>query len=1002
MPTSAPWHRASFERFLTVSLPQLLASRLPLGGYGVTRTGETTCCIELSLGTGESEVTLTFDDLPMPDVEGVFWRAGKPYVVLPTASCDDLDLAEIRCVGEQIAADIAARLGEAPDNLPWDETLARGWLPLDAWIGGFLERSAQALDTTNSLCRRSYLRRLSLTNRETLFTPGHYGRTCPIETPENPNIGRVLAVARGATIRDGRLVIEDTRPAATLGLCAALIPFLEHDEPCRLTMGANMMRQWLTPPDPEPALVQTGFEPDDAAHWCGRNLITAFVPWGLDSFEDAILLSETCARRFAYPQPIQPGDKLSNRHGAKGVVSRIVPDAEMPHLPDGTAVDLVYDCMGLYSRLTFGQVREALMGRIAQHEGVPAIVPPFAAPSAEELRERLGRDGLPEDGLEQLTEGREGLPLERRATVGVVYWGRLHHTAQRGYFASVRPGGCQRQGELEGYALRDTGATANLREHFHMRASERRDAVTLAERVANGEALVSPSPSPRCAELIRRLAAAGIEATPTAEGLTFDFAPPPGETLTFAQPIPYPWLPERTLTEVGMLPDCLAEFRAVQEANARLSRLQQTQAPDTLREKAVAELETRARRYLNALVPPSLLKLQARPMFSGRAVVTPGTGLNYDQVGIPEEMAWTLFGPLLQREGVEAEVIASRSAEATLTLDALMARSWVLVHRAPVIEPTGFLAFHPVRSAGQVIRLHPLANHSLNADFDGDILAIFLPLTAEAQQEAGERLSLAGHLRRDPGLLGNFLPLHSARVGIALLARTPEGREEIRQLAGVDSPLPEAPLHRAGLLALAQEVLQEQGAEAAIAMLHRLTLRGFAVAKRSGLSLSPFLGSGFPRPHPPQGEDAETWEIYTEELIERLQKHDVTDELEPFLTVVRAVARANYPILQKFVGAYGVVEDVAGRRVAIRHALQDGMTLEEMHTLCVGARHGIARAAIELENLSRTLRKSHLPTGYGVLSRAMRARHPGIVFARAASARQTDPLTDLDSSLFAV
>ncbi|MCW3100035.1 MAG: hypothetical protein JWL77_5653, partial [Chthonomonadaceae bacterium] len=103
---------------------------------------------------------------------------------------------------------------------------------------------------------------------------------------------------------------------------------------------------------------------------------------------------------------------------------------------------------------------------------------------------------------------------------------------------------------------------------------------------------------------------------------------------------------------------------------------------------------------------------------------------------------------------------------------------------------------------------------------------------------------------------------------------------------------------------------------------------------------------------------------------------------------------------QKFVGAYGVVEDVEGNRVAVRHALRDGMTPEEFHTLCVGARNGIARAAAELEHISRTLRQSNLPTGYGIVARAMRARHPGLVFARAAAANQTDPLTDLDSRLF--
>ena len=998
MELSAPWHRASFERFLNETLPQLLVSRLPLSGYRVTLTTETACRIDLTLGTNGQEIPLSFDDLPRPDADGLFWRNEKPYVVLPTASCDDLDQAEIRCVGEQVLEDIAARLGEAPDELPWDETLARLWLPLDGWIRAYLARTGQALDVTNLLSRRSHLRRFTLPNREKLFTPGHYGRACPLETPEGPNIGRVLVVARGATIREGRLEIVDTRPEFSLGLCASLIPFLEHDEPCRLIMGANMLRQWVTPSDPERPLVGTGNEPDDPAFWSGRNLVTAYLPWGLDSFEDALVLSKTCAQRLTTPHPVQIGDKLSNRHGAKGVVSRILPDAEMPHLSDGTCVDLVYDCMGLYSRLNFGQVREALMGRIAQREGVPAVVPPFGAPSDTELKERLSQAGLPADGMEQLTEGRDGAPLDRRTTVGVVYWGRLIHTAAQGYFASTLPEGCQRQGELEVYALRNTGATANLREHFHLRASEGAEAATLAERVRSGAPLAFPSPSPRCAELIGRLASVGIQVERRPEGLSFAFVAPAGETLALAQPIPHPWLPERALAEVGVSPAALAEFGILRDANARLSQLLMTGAPEALRVTASESVEKAARRYLNALVPASQLRLQARPMFNGRAVVTPGD-LRYDQVGIPEEMAWTLFGPLLAREA-DGESPVLRSEQTTQQLDALMARSWVLVQRAPVVEPTGFLAFHPLRSPGQVIRLHPLANHSLNADFDGDILSIYLPLTDEAQREAGEKLSLAGHLRRDPGLLGNFLPLLSARAGLALLARTSEGREEIRQLAGTSSPLPDMPLNRAGLLALAQVILTAEGAEAAIAALDRLARRGFQRAKRSGLSLSPFLGAGFARPDPPQTANAELWEVYTEELIERLQAHEEEGDLEPFLTSVRSGARSNYAIMQKFVGAYGVVEDVEGKRVAVPHALRDGLTLQELHTLCVGARSGIARAAAELVHISQTLRQSNLPTGYGVLARAMRARHPGLVFARAAAAHQIDPLTDLDSRLF--
>ncbi len=999
MDMSAPWHRASFDLFMGEKLPQLLATRLPLSGYRITSTSETSCRIDLTLATSGREIALSFEELPQPDAEGVFWRNEKPYVVLPIASCDDLDQAEVRCVGEQLLDDIASRLGEAPDDLPWDDAMARLWLPLDVWMRTTLTRISQALDCTNRLSRKTHLRRIQLPPGARMFTPGHYGRVCPVETPENPNIGRVLAVARGATIRESRLEIVDTRPEMTLGLCASQIPFLEHDEPCRALMGANMLRQWITPSDPQPPLVGTGKEPDDPNYWSGYNLVTAFVPWGLDSFEDAIVLSETCAHRLNSPKPVQIGDKLGNRHGAKGIVSRILPDAEMPHLSDGSCVDLVYDCMGLYSRLNFGQVREAVMGRIAQKEGVPAIVPPFAAPTEAELKARLRQAGLPEDGMEQLTEGKEGALLERRATVGVVYWGRLIHTAAQGYFASTLPEGCQRQGELEYYALRNTGAITNLREHFHLCASEAPDAATLAERVRSGTPLTFPVPSPRCAELIGRLAAAGIRAEIGPEGLAFAFATPVGEILTLAQPIPHPWLPERMLTEVGVTSTAaLSEFRALAEATARLARLRKTGAPETLHIRAVEELEAAVQRYFNALVPASQLRLQARPMFNGRAVAAPGD-LRHDEVGIPEEMAWTLFGPLLARE-LGTELPVPRTEATAQQLDTLMAHSWALVQRPPVVEPTGFIAFHPVRCAGQVIRLHPLANHSMNADFDGDILSIFLPLTEEAQQEAGEKLSLVGHLRRDPVLLGNFLPLLSARAGLTLLARTAEGREEIRQLTGTSSPLSDTPLNRVGLLALAQEVLETQGAEAAIAALDRLARRGFARAKRSGLSLSPFIGSGFTRPHPPESANAELWEVYTEELIERLQTHRTDDDLEPFLMAVRSNARSNYPILQKFVGAYGVVEDVHGKRAAVQHALRDGMTPEEFHTLCVGARNGIARAAAELEHVSRTLRQTNRPTGYGILARAMRARHPGLVFARAAAAHQTDSLTDLDSRLF--
>jgi DNA-directed RNA polymerase beta subunit len=271
-------------------------------------------------------------------------------------------------VGEILHDYIESQLGEAPAQVAWDEALLRAWLPLDEWIRMGLRQapSGYPLDSINWLAIHCHLRRLDVPDRQKLLTPGHFGRVCPFETPEGPNMGRRLSIAVGAEIREGKLVIVDERPEAALGLTAAMVPLLEHDDPFHLLMGTNMMRQWLPPSDPEPALVQSGNEPNVPDFWCGRNLLTAFICWGEDTFEEGVVLSETGARQLSYPYPVEPGDKLSNRHGIKGVVSRILPDEQMPHLADGTPVDLMFHSSGLHARMNFGQVREALLGRIAR------------------------------------------------------------------------------------------------------------------------------------------------------------------------------------------------------------------------------------------------------------------------------------------------------------------------------------------------------------------------------------------------------------------------------------------------------------------------------------------------------------------------------------------------------------------------------------------------------------------------------------------------------------
>jgi len=209
---ATPWHRESFDRWLNESLPRLLAQRLPLSGYQAEITGETTCRVRVQIADPKTsgEVAVEYAELPRPDAEGVFTIDGTRRVVVPLADHEHLDTAEVACVGEQLYAAIEARLGQAPEGLPWDDGLLRTWLPLDTWVHDFLRTTGQTQENTNWLARRHHLRRIRLRERREVIAPGQFGRVCPFETPEGPNIGRILLVATGAAMRDGRIVALGT------------------------------------------------------------------------------------------------------------------------------------------------------------------------------------------------------------------------------------------------------------------------------------------------------------------------------------------------------------------------------------------------------------------------------------------------------------------------------------------------------------------------------------------------------------------------------------------------------------------------------------------------------------------------------------------------------------------------------------------------------------------------------------------------------------------------
>lgn len=995
---TAPWHKASYERFVSQKLPELLAAKLPLAGYNAGQVDDYTCRVTISI-SGNNDFDVVYD-IPRPDNEGVFRVDDRPRVVVPVASSAHLDIAEVKCVGEQLYDYIEERIGEVGrDTPPLDEDFIRTILPLDTWVRNMITSAdsdcdhwatGQAQDTTNWLAAITHLRRILIEDIEDVVTPSQFGRVCPFETPEGPNIGHIFSIALGAKIENGKIEVFDDSPNAKLGLTASTVPLLEHNNPVHQLMGVNMMRQWIPPINPEQAMVRTGSEPDVPDFWCGYNLLTAFVFWGPETYEDSIIISESAAHRMHYDVPVEIGDKFSNRHGAKGVIGKISPDDEMPHLPDGTPVELVFSFCGIDKRLNFGQIREAMLGRIAHAEGKPAVAPPFNGPSESELRERLVKSGLPEDGMESLTMGKDGDRLSRRSTVGWVYWGRTVHIASdKIHYGIGSDGRLNSQGEYEYYAMRDVGAYANIAETCNLRSVEREDSSTLARRVAE-HTLELPGPTtPMFDRLKKHLNAAGISAEFTGSSVEFKKLDIEGGKLKLACPVRNPWSAGHEITEVGVTD--IAEFKALADINDKMKRLLATKAPESLKSKLKADLETATGDYLNALISHKQVRFFNQVLFSGRTVLSPASGLRADQVGIPDEMSRALFGPLVeQKTGKTLDSLQEN--EASQILDKIMASSWVILNRAPTFIPTCLLAFHPVRVPGKSIRLHQIACMLINGDYDGDQAAVFLPLTDEAQREAGEMLSIAGHLKRDHSLIRWICPANEAMWGLAELSRSAEGLSKIETIIGADIDCTQGFITREKIISTLSSLLKRDGIDAAISACEQLMQLGFEVCKSSGASLSPFAGSSMER-----GLEVDR----ITELIESDIDFD-SDDIGPQLLSAKSGARSSVESIRKLIGPYGPAVDVSGSSIFISVGFRDGLKTNEIWALVGDTRKKLSQTAAQVLQLHYVYGAQDFKhaQGYGVLARAMRSEKPGVVFANAALNNETDPLADIDSKLF--
>ncbi len=764
-------------------------------------------------------------------------------------------------------------------------------------------------------------------------------------------------------------------------------------------MGVNMMRQWVRVDGTEPALVQTGNEPDEPDFWCGANLLTAYVSWGEDTFEDAVVISESCARRFSFEGLVEPGDKVSNRHGAKGVISRILPDDEMPHLPDGTPVEIVCDFIALHARMNLGQLREAILGRIARVEGRTVVSAPFSGPTDAEIHERLARAGLPENGMVTLRMGRDGPELERPSTVGWVYWGLLHHlTRSKLYGSSAHKG--MRQGHMEYYALRDVGAFETIAETFNTRAVVRKAADQLPAQLAAGDVQQSGPPSPALLELQRRLSAGGVRAKLERGELRFSLAEPDGEALELASPVSHPWLRELELKCVGVMPD-MHEFQALADANAQLQRVLEGRAPESLVTSSRRNLERAVGRCFSALLRPEHLRPGGQVLFSGRTIIAPAANLGADQLGVPDALAWMIFGPLLGRELGDKQSVDRHTKRAAARLDDIMARSWVILNRAPTMETTALLAFRPVRVPERAFRLHPLACRLMNADFDGDAAAVFLPITAAGQREAEEKLSIAGHLQRDRTLIGSLVPGGDPIWGLAELGRTKEGLREIVSIAGADVRAPEGFVTRGTIVQAMEEVYTCRGAAETLKVLEQLVRLGFDAAKRSGASMAPLKGGSIPPVTEPKSMDMDDCRACMDEMDDELVSRTDYDspEIGPQLLAVKSGARGT-PLQLRNCLMGCVVADIRHQLVFIRHGFIEGTTPSEQFARTVGARRGLGETALMYADWGAQSAAAKAPKGYNVLVRAIRSSRPGAVLARAASTGAADPLTDLDARLF--
>ncbi len=223
---------------------------------------------------------------------------------------------------------------------------------------------------------------------------------------------------------------------------------------------------------------------------------------------------------------ISVGDKLAGRHGNKGVISRVLPEEDMPYDENGEPVDIILTPLGVPSRMNLGQILELHLGLAATAGGYQAVVPSFAGATEEEIREELKSAGFNETGKFTLFDGRTGEPFAQPVSVGVMYMLKLHHMVEdKIHMRSIGPyslttqqplggkaqNGGQRVGEMEVWAFLGYGAAYSLREILTYKSDDILGRSAAFDAIVSGERIKETNTPATFNVLVRHLRGLGID-----------------------------------------------------------------------------------------------------------------------------------------------------------------------------------------------------------------------------------------------------------------------------------------------------------------------------------------------------------------------------------------------------------------------------------------------------------------------------------------------------------